>query len=151
MSNTQKQLTCKELVNDKFNQVEQDYKNAEQYFNEYYDATEGEQIALKVIDVHKDDYFSEYEDLFDYAGSTALSWDYIEAGTFENQEDGYYRLQLSWGGPSDEFRIYTIGDTLQIDFIDYHYMDWFDGASIRVPYNSTSWEVCSMFLDCEVA
>ena len=153
MTNTAKQPTCKELVNDMFNQVEQDYKDADQYFNEYYseDTSEGEQIALKVIDKHKGDHFSEYEDLFDYVNQTALSWDYVEAGTFEDQEDGFYRLQLSWGGPSDEFRIYTIGDTLQIDVIDYHYMDWFDGASIRVPYNSTSWDVCQMFLDYEVA
>jgi len=151
MTNTATQPTCAELVKDQFNQVEQDYKNAEQYFNDYDNATEGEQIAMKVIDKHKGDYFNEYEDLFDYANQSALSWDYVEAGTFEDQEDGFYRLQLSWGGPSDEFRIYTIGDTLEIDVIDYHYMDWFDGASIPVSYNSISWDVCQMFLDCEVA
>ncbi len=150
MTNTATQPTCAELVKDQFNQVEQEYKKAEQYFNDYDNATEGEQIAMKVVDKYKGDYLQEYEDLFDYVNQSALSWDYVEAGTFEDQEEGFYRLQLSWGGPSDEFRIYTIGDTLEIDVIDYHYMDWFDGASIRVPYNSTSWEVCSMFLDCEV-
>ena len=150
MTNTAKQLTCKDLVQGQFNHVEQTYREAEQYFNDYDNATEGEKIALKVIDEHKSNYFHEYEDLFDYVNNDALSWDYIEAGTFDNKT-GYYRLLLSWGGPSDEFRIYTIGDTLEIDVIDYHYMDWFDGASIRVPYNSTSWEVCQMFLDCEVA
>ena len=149
MNNTQKQLTCKELVNEKFNQVEQDYKDADQYFNDYDNATEGEQIAMKVIDKHKGDYFREYEDLFDYVNQTALSWDYVEAEDEENP--AYYRLQLSWGGPSDEFRIYTIGDTLEIDVIDYHYMDWFDGASIPVSYKTLSWDVCQMFLDCEVA
>ncbi len=151
MTNTAKQPTCKELVNEKFNQVEQDYKEAEQYFNfnDYDNATEGEQIALKVIDVGKDYIFSEYEDLFDYVNQNALSWEYVEAEDEKNP--AYYRLLLSWGGPSDEFRIYTIGDTLEIDVIDYHYMDWFDGASIPVPYSSTSWDVCQMFLDCEVA
>lgn len=113
------QPTCKELVREKFNQVEQDYQEAS-------------------------------EDLFDYANSTALSWDYVEPGTFEDQEEGYYRLQLSWGGPSDEFRIYTIGDTLEIDVIEYWYMDWFDGASINVMPDTLSWDVCHMFLDCEV-
>lgn len=149
MTNTQTEPTCKELVHEKFNQVEQDYKEAEQYFNDYDNATEGEQIAMKVIDEHKGDYFHEYEDLFDYVNQTALSWDYVE----EEDEDNpaYYRLQLSWGGPSDEFRIYPIGDTLEIDCIDYHYMDWFDGASIPVFENSISWDVCQMFLDCEVA
>ena len=150
MLNTKEQPTCKELVRDEFNQVEQTYQEANDFFNEYENATEGEQIALKVIDKHKGDYFHEYEDLFDYINQNALSWDYVEPGTFEDQEEGYYRLQLSWGGPSDEFRIYTIGDTLEIDVIDYHYMDWFDGASINVMPDTLSWDVCQMFLDCEV-
>lgn len=120
MTQIAKQPTCKELVNEKFNQVEQDYQEAS-------------------------------EDLFDYANSTALSWDYVEPGTFEDQEEGYYRLQLSWGGPSDEFRIYTTQYADEIDVIEYHYMDWFDGASINVMPDTLSWDVCQMFLDCEVA
>jgi hypothetical protein len=149
MNNTQQELKCADLVQDKFNQTEQTYQEANDFFNQYDNATEGEQIALKVIDKHKGDYFHEYEDFFDYINNTALSWDYVE-GEDENNS-GFYRLQLSWGGPSDEFRIYTIGDTLDIDCIDYHYMDWFDGASIPVLENTASFDVCQMFLDCEVA
>ena len=149
MNNTQQELKCADLVQDKFNQTEQTYQEANNFFNEYDNATEGEQIALKVIDKHKGDYFHEYEDFFHYINDTALSWDYVEGEGKNNP--GYYRLQLSWCGPSDEFRIYTIGDTLEVDVIDYHYMDWFDGASIPVPYSSTSWDVCQMCLDCEVA
>lgn len=37
-----------------------------------------------------------------------------------------YRVQLSWGGPSDEF-IVTVEDN-EIDEIEYVFMDWFDGA-----------------------
>jgi len=148
MTTLTKEPTCKELVRDEFNKVEQTYQEANDYFNQYDNATEGEQIALKVIDKHKGDYFHEYEDFFDYINNTALSWDYVEGEDEKNP--GFYRLQLSWGGPSDEFRIYTIGDTLEVDVIDYHYMDWFDGASIPVSYSSTSWDVCQMFLDCEV-
>ena len=151
MTQIAKQPTCKELVRDKFNEVEQAYQEANNYYNEYHNATEGEQIALEVIDKHKGDYFHEHYDLFEYVNDTALSWDYVEAGTFEDQKEGYYRLQLSWGGPSDEFRIYTTQYADEIDVIEYHYMDWFDGASIRVPYGSTSWDVCQMFLDYEVA
>ncbi len=151
MTNTAKQLTCKDLVQGQFNHVEQTYREAEQYFNDYDNATEGEQIAMKVIDKHKGDYFNEYEDLFDYANNNALSWDYVEAGTFNSKEAGYYRLQLSWGGPSDEFRIYTAQNDHSVDVIEYHYIDWFDGASINVPQNSISWDVCQMFLNCEVA
>ena len=150
MTNTAKQLTCKDLVQGQFNHIEQTYREAEQYFNDYDNATEGEKIALKVIDEHKSNYFHEYEDLFDYVNNDALSWDYIEAG-FTNNKIGYYRLLLSWGGPSDEFRIYAAQNDHSVDVIEYHYMDWFDGASINVPQDSTSWDVCQMFLDCEVA
>jgi len=151
MNNTQQELKCADLVQDKFNQTEQTYQEANDFFNQYDNATEGEQIALKVIDKHKGDYFHEYENLFDYVNQSALSWEYVEAGTYENQESGFYRLLLSWGGPSDEFRIYTTQYADEIDIIEYWYMDWFDGASINVPVNSTSWDVCQMFLDCEVA
>lgn len=152
MTNTAKKPTCKELVRDKFNEVEQAYQEANDYYNEYHNATEGEQIALEVIDKHKGDYFHEHYDLFEYVNDTALCWDYVEPGTDDMPGfEGYYRLQLSWGGPSDEFRIYTIDGTLEIDVIEYWYMDWFDGASIDVSPDTLSWDVCQMFLDCEVA
>jgi len=35
-----------------------------------------------------------------------LSFDYVGPGTFNGQRRGYWRYQLSWGGPSDEFRFY---------------------------------------------
>ena len=60
--------------------------------------------------------------LYDYG----LCLDFVEAGTFENQKASYHRYQLSWGGPSDEFRIYLNGD------VEYWYLDWFDGAYVNV-------------------
>ena len=74
MNNTQQELKCADLVQDKFNQTEQTYQEANDFFNQYDNATEGEQIALKVIDKHKGDYFHEYEDFFDYINNTALSF-----------------------------------------------------------------------------
>jgi hypothetical protein len=35
---------------------------------------------------------------------------------------GYWQYQISWGGPSDEFRFHEDGS------IEYRYHDWFDGA-----------------------
>jgi len=142
---------CIDLVQQKFNETEADFRAASKFFEAIEKATEGEAIALVAVDKHKGDYFHEYEDLLDYVNKTALSWDYVEAETFEDQEEGYYRLQLSWGGPSDEFRIYTTQYADEIDVIEYHFMDWFDGASVNVPVNSLSWNICQMFLDCEVA
>ena len=41
------------------------------------------------------------------------------------QRFGYWRWQLSWGGPSDEFRLYGGGKLV------YHFADWFDGAEFE--------------------
>ena len=35
-----------------------------------------------------------------------LSFDYVHPFTFDDQRAGYWRWQISWGGPSEEFRIY---------------------------------------------
>ncbi len=56
-----------------------------------------------------------------------LGFDYVEPNTFEGQEVGYYRYQMSWGGPSDEFRLHDNKSK-----IEYWYLDWYDGASIEV-------------------
>jgi len=58
-----------------------------------------------------------------------LGVDYVAPGTFENQKRGYLRYQLSWGGPSDEFRFY-LDESLNPTRIEYWFMDWFDGAKI---------------------
>ncbi len=70
----------------------------------------------------------EHEELgsiYDYG----LSFDYVEANTFNDQPLGYYRYQLSWGGPSDEFRLYPWDH----ERITYVFMDWFDGEERDIP------------------
>lgn len=61
--------------------------------------------------------------LYDYG----LCFDYVAPGTFGGQKEGYYRYQLSWGGPSDEFRFFVNPD-LSCHRIEYWLMDWFDAA-----------------------
>ena len=60
-----------------------------------------------------------------------LSFDYIAPGTYEGQEEGYFQYQLSWGGPSDDFRIYVDLEYRPYK-IEYWFLDWFDGASINL-------------------
>ncbi|MDV2988873.1 MAG: hypothetical protein P3T54_01750 [Dehalogenimonas sp.] len=60
-----------------------------------------------------------------------LSFDYVAKGTFQDQKRGYFRWQLSWGGPADEFRIYT-DENLDAVNIEYWFLDWNDGASKRL-------------------
>lgn len=69
----------------------------------------------------------ELGNIFEYG----LSFDYVAPHTFEDQHRGYFRYQLSWGGPSDEFRIYAEGREYHwnVDRIEYWFLDWFDGAT----------------------
>ena len=68
----------------------------------------------------------EEKDFFEYVNESGLCFDRVEAGTFEGQRAGYWRWQLSWGGPSEEFRLFDNGD------LEYWYLDWFDGAKVDV-------------------
>ena len=36
-----------------------------------------------------------------------LALDYVAPGTFKDQKQGYFRYQISVGGPSEEFRFYA--------------------------------------------
>lgn len=71
----------------------------------------------------------EQEELREEFCEYGLSFDYVDADTFDNQPDGYFRFQLSWGGPADEFRFY-VGMDQRPYRIEYWYLDWNDGAKI---------------------
>ena len=60
-----------------------------------------------------------------------LSFDYVAPDTFEHQRRGFFRYQLSTGGPGDEFRFYAT-EGFGLDRIEYWFLDWFDGARIRL-------------------
>lgn len=90
---------------------------------------------LKCVDKVGKAYESRMDDLRKLCNDTddiegfyayGLGIDKVEAGTFEGQREDYIRYQLSWGGPSEEFRIYRYGN------IEFWYLDWFDGASVDV-------------------
>ena len=60
-----------------------------------------------------------------------LCFDYVDPNTFNDQREGYWRWQLSWGGPGDEFRIYINPDK-SVHRIEYWYLDWYDGAHVTL-------------------
>lgn len=70
---------------------------------------------------------------FDYLG-----FDYVEPGTWVDQLEGYFRWQFSWGGPSDELRAYVNKD-LSIHRLEYWFLDWGDGAHVKVDKDHGSW------------
>ena len=47
-----------------------------------------------------------------------------EKVSWDDAKPSYKRIQISWGGPSDEFRIYANGT------IEYWFLDWYDGAKV---------------------
>jgi hypothetical protein len=56
-----------------------------------------------------------------------LSFNYTQP---EGRKRGYFRYQLSWGGPSDEFRFYASGSGYKwrVDRVEYVFMNWWDGS-----------------------
>ena len=57
-----------------------------------------------------------------------LSFDYVAPGTFNDQTEGYWRYQISWGGPSEEYRFFASSHADPCYRIEFWYLDWFDGA-----------------------
>ena len=51
-----------------------------------------------------------------------LCFDYVAPDTFDGQKEGYFRYQISWGGPSDEFRFYANPD-FSCHRIEYWFLD----------------------------
>lgn len=68
-----------------------------------------------------------YEDFYQYG----LSFDYVHPFTFDDQRAGYWRWQISWGGPSEEFRIYK-DQNHQVKAIDFTFLDWYEGHTITI-------------------
>lgn len=71
-----------------------------------------------------------YEDFYQYG----LGFDYVDPFTFDDQRAGYWRWQISWGGPSEEFRIYVNQDE-EVKAIDFTFLDWGEGHTITLNPN----------------
>ena len=131
MTQTQtKQKTCAELISARCYDRKEQFENALLFFKGIDETKKTEGRNLKRSE------FSQYESLMDYANQNSLDFSYVEPNTFKKQSEGYWRWQLSWGGPSDEFRYYHYdGDKKKIKSIEYAYMDWFDGATLPIYSN----------------
>jgi len=53
-----------------------------------------------------------------------LGFDYVPP---QEEEPGYFRYLLSWGGPSDEFRFF-VDHKFKVVEVEYWFLDWYDGA-----------------------
>lgn len=84
----------------------------------------------RVVAECEEDEFEKRDDVSRELGEYGLCFDYVEALDDEDGEGegGYFRWQLSWGGPSDEFRFFA-DYKMELWRVEYRFMDWFDGAS----------------------
>jgi hypothetical protein len=67
----------------------------------------------------------ELGDIYEYG----LCFDYIAPLTWDDQFRGYWRWQLSTGGPGTEFRFYASGPEDPLYSCEYWHLDWGQGAS----------------------
>jgi hypothetical protein len=97
---------------------------------------------------NEDDYAEDLGTFHEYG----LSFDYVAPNTFDDQPEGYFRYQLSWGGPSDEFNFYVSGPDFSLYRTEYWFKDWFDGASITLTgeYLNLMTEIFEWFRDCGI-
>ena len=89
--------------------------------------------------------FYDYGLSFDYVAADddgEEAFNAVKDGT-SPEFDGYYRYQISWGGPSEEVRFYK-------NSTEYVYLDWFCGVGFDV--SNTDWAewLRDWFTDCEM-
>ena len=79
-----------------------------------------------------------------------LGFDYVPPYTF-HQPRGYFRYQISWGGPSEEFRFW-VDETMRPYRIEFWFLDWFVGQTVPVKgKNRSLWlEIWEDFLEMEL-
>ena len=114
--------TCRERINDEYaDRIETIESIFDRIDDDDYDHIEDyENIVIKALD-----------ELNHMALNPTYPLDYIPPYTFTDQERGYIRWHLSWGGPEDQFRFF-IDEQGGITDIEYHFLDWFDGAFINI-------------------
>jgi len=86
-----------------------------------------------------------------------LAFDYVAPYTFTDQTEGYFRYQLSFGGPSEEFRFYvspSARGSYTPHRIEFWFLDWFDGAPITLQQGSDAYalmrEIFERFDECGI-
>ena len=74
-----------------------------------------------------------YNEFYEYG----LSFEYVPPFRFENQRAGFWCWQISWGGPSEEFRVYVDEDERIVE-IDFVYLNWGEGHTIPILKNANT-------------
>ena len=118
------QLTCKERVAGELADRLSDIKTANLFYSSLENIkrkAKNKTIPENFFKIVKDLDLRSFENMTVFLNSYSLCFDYVDGVQAEQENSGnYWRLQLSWGSPSDEYRI------------DYWFLDWYDGAKITL-------------------
>jgi hypothetical protein len=129
------ELTCKERVADELADRLNDIKTANLFFSSLENIkrkAKNKAIPENFFKIVKNLDLRSYESMTEFLNSYSLSFDLIDGVQAEQENSvNYWRWQLSWGGPSDEFRIFWNLEK-GIYKIEYWFLDWYDGAKITL-------------------
>lgn len=131
MTNERNEKTCKQLVKSEYKSECKELSNL--FAVMYGEATKKQKEAFtsyfgyNLEDLTED---QQQEKATEALCNYGLSIDYVTPNTFKGQKAGYLRWQISWGGPSSEWRFYFVPNENKPYKIEYWYMDWFDGAKV---------------------
>ena len=117
---------CSDIVEEKYQERLEEFERAKRFFDITDKLASDEKGDLETYLNDEAQGFNNYSYFFDYVNEAGLGFSRVEAGTFEGQRAGYWRWQLSWGGPSQEFRLFDNND------LEFWHLDWFDGAKVDV-------------------
>jgi hypothetical protein len=96
----------------------------------------------QIVEDHRDQL---YDAFYEYG----LSVDYVPHDGEFNDGAGYHSYQISYGGPSEEFRFYC-DPSRHCYRVEFWYLDWFDGACINVTNDSRVQMLVEQFAETEV-
>jgi hypothetical protein len=129
------QLTCKQRVAGELADRLNDIKTANLFYSSLENIkrkAKNKAIPENFFKIVKSLDLRSYENMTEFLNSYSLCFDYVDGVQAEQENSvNYWRWQLSWGGPSDEFRIFWNLEK-GIYKIDYWFMDWYDGAKITL-------------------
>jgi|TARA_Y100000310_G_scaffold63160_1_gene58429 hypothetical protein len=93
-----------------------------------------------LFDLYCEDSEAYHDELGTKFDEYGLCFDYIKPYTFNDQEEAYYRYQLSWGGPSEEIRFYVSQppESTECYKIEFWYLNWSDGACVDITKHDTA-------------
>ena len=133
----EKQESCRDRVQDSFDSRKNELTIL---WNAYCKGSENAYVEHRLHNLSIE--LENVGNIFEYG----LCFDYVAPNTFNDQKEDYYRYQLSYGGPSEEFRFYVNRDD-SVRKIEYWFLDWFDGACIDVTEDRLINELWDWFAD----